>query len=238
MKTLVVGMGEVGTALSSVLSETYEVLEADLDHKPPAQKVEVLNICFPYSSKFIDHVKQYQAAYKPEVTIIHSTVPIGTTRHITDAVHSPIMGRHPDLRESLLAFRKGLAGRCSHCVTVASEFLQEAGIRVKVLSRPENIEAAKLLSTLRLGLDVMFQKQVHEFCDRKGLSFEQVYTLWTEMYNEGYQEMGFPDFTRSLLWYKEGPIGGHCVVPNTELLKREFKPAKDLLRFVKTLQKV
>lgn len=235
MKTLVAGMGETGSALSSVLSETYEVLEADLDQKPPAQKVGVVNICFPYSSKFIDQVIEYQALYNPEVTIIHSTVPIGTTRHIADAVHSPIMGRHPDLRESLLAFHKGLAGRCSHCVKVASEFLQEAGIRVRVLSRPENTEAAKLLSTLRLGLDVMFQKQVYEFCDRKGLSFEQVYTMWTEMYNEGYQEMGFPHFIRPLLWYKEGPIGGHCVLPNAKILKQEFKPAKDLLKFAKTL---
>ena len=68
-KHLVIGGGEVGTALS-------EILQCNI-HDPVKNKrqigiFDVIHIAFPYSKQFIKSVKQYQKEFRPKMTIIHS----------------------------------------------------------------------------------------------------------------------------------------------------------------------
>ena len=104
MRTLVIGAGEVGKSLAKVLKEFHETFVRDL--KPVlVDNVKIMNICFPYSDKFEQAVKKYQAEYNPKLTIIHSTVPVGTSRRL-NAVHSPIHGKHPSLARGIKTFIK------------------------------------------------------------------------------------------------------------------------------------
>ena len=79
MRTLIIGGGEIGKSLLDVLDKQYECCvidkgdEAHLDY-------EIMHVCFPYSENFVEQVIQYQQLYHPKYTVIHSTVPVGTSR--------------------------------------------------------------------------------------------------------------------------------------------------------------
>jgi len=80
-KALVVGFGEVGRALYKVLLNSHSVWAVD-ESRPLPEKAAVggfdfLHICIPYSPEFKRAVLAYQVRYRPDVTVIHSTVPVG-----------------------------------------------------------------------------------------------------------------------------------------------------------------
>jgi len=82
--TIIAGAGEVGKALGEVLS-TYKPIFVDPRITISSTvyntgQVDVLHIAFPYTKDFVAEVKRYQQKYKPTHTIIHSTVPVGTSR--------------------------------------------------------------------------------------------------------------------------------------------------------------
>src|SRR5690348_12594538 len=98
---LVIGLGEVGKPLLSILSQSYEAVGIDI--QDPAERIEranVMHICYPFEIRdFVGETVRYIARYRPELTIINSTVAVGTTRKIAvlagaDVVHSPVRGKH------------------------------------------------------------------------------------------------------------------------------------------------
>src|SRR3990172_13286347 len=103
MKQLVIGLGEVGEPIR-------ELLGAD-GHDGPRSifadgYYDVIHICFPFMPSFYSRVRDYQQVFESSLTIIHSTVPIGPTKQIPGAVHSPVLGRHATLKHDLLKFDK------------------------------------------------------------------------------------------------------------------------------------
>ncbi len=112
MRTIIIGIGEVGSALHSVLSEHYNPVSihdlkvSNADDGP----YDIMHVCIPYSENFIDIVKAYRARFQPKHVVIHSSVPIGTSRQC-GAVHSPIRGLHPLLDTGIKTFVKFLGGK-------------------------------------------------------------------------------------------------------------------------------
>lgn len=209
MKHLVIGLGEVGKAMQ-------EILECDgLDSLTyPSDKLldehyDMLHICFPFTPKFPDIVRDYQRRFKPIYTVIHSSVPIGTSANL-GVTHSPVRGKHPYLAESIRKFTKYVAG--VNCVQVSSE-LRLYGLITEVLEYSDNSEAGKLVDLMQYGLSILVEKEIHRFCEQRGLDFDVVYRRFNNSYNTGYTEMKHPEFVRPVLTHKEGKIGGHCVVP-------------------------
>ena len=94
MINLVIGMGEVGKAIQQILG--CDSINSNFDN---LKDYDTIHICFPYSDEFIEQVKSYQETYKPSLTIVHSTVPVGTCKKL-GAVHSPIRGIHPQWSRS------------------------------------------------------------------------------------------------------------------------------------------
>ena len=45
-----------------------------------------------------------------------------------------------------------------------------------------------------------------------------VYTHANQSYNDGYNELGHPQYKKYILKHMEGKIGGHCVISNLDLL--------------------
>lgn len=213
MKTLIVGRGEVGTALARVLSMYGPATIDKGDHATP--QIEILHICFPYSEEFMSQVTRYQLEYKPLYTVIHSTVPVGTSRTV-HAFHSPVRGLHPHLEAGLRTFVKFIGGEQASGV---ADYFRRAGLKVMLFDKQETTEASKLFDTEYYRMAIEFTHHVADFCRLHGLNFHEVYTLPNMTYNEGYAALGHPEFVRPVLQAIDGPIGGHCVMSNKVLLE-------------------
>ena len=212
MKSLIIGRGEIGKSLYNVLIKVYDTEIRDLEDLK-IDNIEVLHICFPYSKNFIKQVQEYKAEYKPRFTVIHSTVPVGTTRKC-GAYHSPIRGIHPYLEKSLKIFVKYLAPKNKEL----ENYFNYAGIPIYPVSKPETTEAMKLYCTTIYGLNIIAEKEMYDFCKKNKLDYKIVYRMCNETYNCGYEKLGFPNFKKYVLEHKKGGIGGHCIVPNCKFL--------------------
>lgn len=221
--TLIIGYGEIGKSLHGVLKEKYEVHIRDIEDGPTLDKVYVMHICFPYFKNFVAEVKKYKKKYKPKFTVIHSTVPIKTAKRCK-AYYSPVRGIHPHLERSLKTFVKYLAPKND----VLAKYFVDAGIEIELHDSPESLEAMKLYCTTLYGLNIIAEKEIYEFCKKHNLDFDMVYTKSNQTYNEGYEKLGFPQYTRYNLKHHGGKIGGHCVIPNCKILNTKI--AKFILK--------
>lgn len=212
---LVIGLGETGRPLYEILKEAYpDTHGADIKTGLTAAfDVTVMNICFPYSENFVEEVKNYQGIYKPKLTIIHSTVPIGTTSQIPNAVHSPILGRHDNMKQSIKSFTKWVGGKKA---AEASIYLSGADIQCNYVETSEETEALKLMCLAKYGMSIAFAGYQKEICDKYGIDYADV-LKWDRNYNLNVAE----GLQRPLLTPPEGKIGGHCVIQNTRLLNKQ-----------------
>ena len=215
MKQLVIGLGEVGQALYNVLNDTYgdTIFKRDLEAGDLPETFEVLHICIPFTDGFVDEVKAYQAQYKPSLTIIHSTVSLGTS-DLCGAVHSPVRGVHPYLVDGLRTFVKYFGG--SQAFDAARIF--SSICPVFTTDKAKNTEAGKMWCTTQYFAQIDLEKNIHKYCKDNDLDFDFVYTHLNQTYNEGYEKLGMKHVVRSIIQHVPGPIGGHCVVSNAKLL--------------------
>lgn len=214
MKSLVLGAGEVGRAMYAILAEHYDTEIIDKDSRAESS-FEILHVCFPYSEEFVSEVKKYQKKYSPKHTVIHATVPVGTSREC-DAIHSPIRGLHPDLVPGIKTFVKFLGGERASGV---ADYFRRAGLKVVLFDDQETTEAGKLFDTEYYRVCIEFAHRVKQYCDKHKLNFSEVYRIFNQTYNEGYELLGHKEFVRPILEPIMKEIGGHCVLSNKELIK-------------------
>lgn len=217
MRHLVIGAGEIGTALKKVLEEKYDTRIRDMENLEG--DFEVLHICYPYSDSFIETTRAYYDQYNPSLVIIHSTVKPGTTKELgKNYVYSPVRGTHPDLTESIQTFVKYFGGTDQSLCEAAAKLFEDLDVPVHVSANPTEIEVLKILSTTAFGWSILFNKAAYAICDHYGVSFDIAYTHESETYNDGYRDMDHPEFQKQVLKYMPGEIGGHCVIPNCSFI--------------------
>jgi UDP-N-acetyl-D-mannosaminuronate dehydrogenase len=212
MRHLVIGLGEVGSAIQSILQ--CHGLDFDKQSTADGGPYDVVHICFPFNKTFTESVKNYVALYKATLVIVHSSVPVGTC----DAegwVHSPVRGVHPNLKQGILTFVKYFGG--TNAVT-ASRIFSSLDIPTQVTPKAATTEALKLWDTTQYGLMIMIQKEIYDWCKRNDVDPEIVYTDANHTYDIGYEALNRPEVARPYLKHMPGPIGGHCVIPNAHLL--------------------
>lgn len=225
MRHLVIGRGEVGEAVEKALMIRYEVEALDNNdsryESVSAKLFDVIHVCFPHSEAFESEVERYRREHLlPDgIIIIHSTVPMGTSRHLR-AVHSPIRGQHPHLFDSFGHFTKYFGAESEKDCERAAALWKGIDWTFKTFcaKSPEDTEALKLWDTTIYGLNIVLEKEIHRFCQEHGLDFKTVYTHANESYNAGYEAMGRPQYKKYVLEHKEGGIGGHCVMKNCDML--------------------
>jgi UDP-N-acetyl-D-mannosaminuronate dehydrogenase len=215
-KTIVVaGLGEVGKPLFDLLSRHHEVVGVDVN--PAAStvtNVDVLHVCYPYQIKdFVGETARYIEQYAPKLTIINSTVAVGTTRSVaertrTPLAYSPVRGKHAKMLDDMQKYTKFVGGMDSDAGQAAAAHFQSAGLKTRILSSPEAAEIAKLTETTFFGLMIAWAQEVERYADQVGQSYDEIVSF--------YDEIGFFPPVK----YFPGVIGGHCVMPNIELLKR------------------
>jgi len=213
MKGLVIGKGQIGNAVADILGEPA------IDKGEEAEGLfDILHICFPFSGEFEQEVRKYQEKYQPKYTIIHSTVPVGTSKKL-DAVHSPVIGLHPFLREGIATFKKFLGGEKAEEV---ADYFRRKGLKVYIFEKAEITELLKLMSTTHYALEVEWAKEVKKMCRKFKVPFS-AWTLWVENYNKGYEELGYPEYKKPSLVPISQKIGGHCLLPNAKVLFQQTK---------------
>jgi len=215
-KSLIIGAGEIGASLYKILKKSYTVILRDKDDIN-INNVEYLHICYPYSKTFIKDTIRYQKQYLPHYTIIHSTVPVETSEKCK-AIHSPIIGQHPKLAESLTVFQKFLGPNNK----TVQNYFQKAGISIIPVESSRTTEALKLWLTAQYGWDIVLEKEMYKWCLKNHLDFNIIYHKAIEVYNKGYSQLGLKNVIRPNFQHKDGEIGGHCVIPNCTLLKSKI----------------
>jgi len=181
-------------------------------------------LCFPYGANFVSAASQYVSLYRPEVIVVNSTVVPGTTRAIqqetgTPAVYSPVRGKHTRMTEELRRYRKFVAGTSPEALATVEDHFEAAGVATQRMSSPESLELAKLLETSYFGVLVAWAQEM----DRFAAAVDADYWETTAFF----EEIGFfPP-----VGFEPGYIGGHCVMPNLDLLERvRHSPWIDTIR--------
>ena len=81
-------------------------------------------------------------------------------------------------------------------------------MKTKILSSPEATELAKLTETTYFGLMIAWAQELERYCDQSGVDYEEIVSFYDEI-------KFFPSVK-----YFPGIIGGHCVMPNIEILRK------------------
>lgn len=234
----ILGFGEVGRALAKFYknprlrkSSGLQAKIKDLNRDDNLEGVEILHICIPWSGNFVKTVKKEIKKIKPKLTIIHSTVPIGTTKKIGGAVvHSPIRGVHPNLERGIKTFIKYIGADSKKAGRLAKKHLESLNIKTKLFYPAMTTEIGKLLDTSYYGLCIAWHGEMKKLCDKFGINFEEAVSDFNETYNDGYIKLEKNNVVRPVLYPPKKGISGHCIIPNVEILKRYFKSeALDLI---------
>jgi UDP-N-acetyl-D-mannosaminuronate dehydrogenase len=213
-KIVVVGLGEVGKPLFELMSQYHETVGVDISPVEQPELVDVLHICYPFEiPDFIGETVRYIEVYKPALTVVNSTVAIGTTRTIAQrtgaaVANSPIRGKHACMLEELHLYTKFVGAADPVVGEQAAKHFRSVGLKTKVLSSPEASELAKLTETTYFGLMVAWAQEVERYCDKTGADYQEVISF--------YEEIKYLPPVK----YFPGIIGGHCVMPNIRILSK------------------
>lgn len=215
-QTVVIGLGEVGRPLCDLIAQTgadvfgIDVARVDM---PAPGTVAVMHICIPFEiDDFVGQTARYVDRLRPELAVINSTVGVGTTRAVHERtgariVHSPIRGKHARMLEELTYYDKFIGPIDAEAGLLAKQHFESLGMTTRILSSPEASELAKLTETTYFGLLVTWAQEVERYCDAVGVDYDEVVAI--------YEQIGYLPPMK----YFPGVIGGHCVMPNIEILK-------------------
>jgi UDP-N-acetyl-D-mannosaminuronate dehydrogenase len=214
-RVAVAGLGQVGTALTALLSQSYEVTAFDVVHPSLDifRPIDFFHVCYPFEiPDFVTTTADYMAALDARVTVINSTVAVGTTRRLAElsqrpVVHSPVRGKHSRMRAELSSYSKFIGALDEESGALAADHFARAGLTPRLLIPPETTELAKLSETTYFALMIAWAQEVERFADQGNVDYDAVVSF--------YDEIGFFPPLR----YFPGVIGGSCVMPNIEILR-------------------
>lgn len=240
-KVLVVGLGEVGRPLYELLKECgkFDVYGYDLDEnkmreiRQPTtfpEEFDVMHICYPCvdQEEFINVTINYMHKFKPKLTIINSTVAPGTTQKIYEktgflVAHSPIRGMHKSLetmKRDIMFWSKYVGGATPEAARLAKNHFEKLGLKVKILKSPIETELAKLFETIYRAWMITCFQEMHRISKYFGADFNEVVDMIEDIHRVHFNKpLHYP-----------GVIGGHCLIPNTELLLKAYD--SELLRLI------
>jgi len=232
---LIIGLGEIGHTLFALLNdakESFVVYGLDLDQTKmqelaqnrrnvPSQ-IDTLHICLPCGSQqnFVDTAVGYIEEFKPKLTIINSTVPPGTTMKVAERcrcliAHSPSRGVHKSpehMKWEMKRWTKYVGGANESAAKAAHVHFEKLGLKVKVLKSSTETELAKLFETTYRAWMIACFQEMHRISKDFGADFDETVDFLEDTH--------LLRFDRPVMF--PGVIGGHCLIPNTELLLKAY----------------
>ena len=242
MIDLIIGNGEVGQALAEVLRERKRVGVHDPPkglHWYPAQAeanggVDWMHVAIPYSKTFLDGIIHYVLQFRPKRVVIHSTIPVGTTRRLASRFalgasiganvrfyYSPIRGRHPHLKQYMREFPKWFAGpdEDQAAADALETYFATSAMQTRQAPNYEFLELAKLWETTTQGYLLSMWHEIERTVGKiPGEYAQNIEAMRNWLYEKRKVYDGDVGFV-PILSNIPGPIGGHCIVSNYDLLK-------------------
>lgn len=221
MEHIVIGLGEVGSAINEALETAgAEPKSRDIDTPEWDSDGGIMHICIPWSNQFTTIVNKYSEQYSPDIVVVHSTVPVGTCDQ-NNWIHSPVRGRHPHLTDGVVAFAKHFGGGTQAQRDIVADEWEWyfPGSPVPLLhDTAKETESGKLWELVQYGIQIRVEKEIHAWCEKNDIDYDTVYLRFAQTYNEGWRDLEQEHFIRPVLTHQDGDIGGHCVKQMSVLL--------------------
>lgn len=232
-KVLVVGLGEAGFPLFELLKENggFLVYGFDIDKKKMQEigqealpsKVDTIHVCIPCSNQnmFANTVADHVKRFKPKLAIINNTIPPGTIMEVCKrrggclVAHSPVRGVHKSpeyMKSELKRYTKYIGGANAEAARAAKRHFEQLGLKTKVLRSCTETELAKLFETTYRAWMIACFQEMHRISMHFKADFNDVADFLEDTHRIR--------FDRPLMF--PGLIGGHCLIPNTELLLSSY----------------
>ena len=230
-KDVVAGLGEIGYPILKFLSKKQITVGYDVDErlmnkskfkKFQETKTSFLHIAIPITSKFELNVLQLYKKFRPECIVMHSTVGPGTTERIQEKLDVPLIysatrGVHKRMLKDIKRYTKFFAisknaPKKQWAIKSFSRKMKNCGVKTKQMSKPETLELAKIVcDTSYLGWLVNFAQISNIISKKYNVDYDEMWTFSEEIHKFlGNRPKMYP-----------GIIGGHCVIPNLQLLRNQ-----------------
>ena len=151
---VVVGLGEVGGPLLQLVERAgHTVVGVDLEPTilPAKGVTDVLHVCFPFEiPDYVGETIRYVELLEPALTILNSTVGVGTTSEVytrtgRPIAYSPVRGKHARMVDELVRYRKYVGGIDQDAARAAAAHFKSLGMTARVVSSPETARACQAL---------------------------------------------------------------------------------------------
>ena len=228
MTDIILGMGEVGETLFDLLVDRkFDCIGIDLDDSKCKNYTEneiienpqYLHVCLPGElEKFTDIVIEWVNKIKNiQVAVIHSTVKPGTTKTIQEKssipiLFSPVRGVHRRFLNDIKKYTKFISFDGTEINSKIKKDLENRFEKVDWMSTTKTAELAKILvDTTYYGWLINYAQITKMICEKENVDFDEMWKFADEIHeNLGNRPKMFP-----------GIIGGHCVIPNLNLIEYE-----------------
>ena len=230
-KDIVAGIGEIGKPILKLLSKDNIVVGFDLNpglmdkrkfERCKNLKTSFLHVTIPVTGKFIRNVLELHKKFQPECIVVHSTIKPGTTEELQRKLPIPVIysatrGVHKRMIYDLKRYTKFFvisanAPRNKWAVSRYVKVMKSCGIKTKKMSSPETLEIAKIIcDTSYLGWLINYAQLSNMIAIEYGVNYDEMWNFSDEIQKFlGNRPKMFPGF-----------IGGHCVIPNLDLIHNQ-----------------
>ena len=230
-KDIVAGLGEIGLPILKLISKKEAAVGYDLNtqlmnsrkfKKFENMETRFLHIAIPVNKNFNSNVIELNNKFQPRCIILHSTISPGTTQQIQNKLKIPLIfsatrGVHKRMLQDLQRYTKFFAisknaPKKQWAITEYRKTMKKCGIRTKQMSKPETLELAKILcDTSYLGWLINYAQLTNTIAIKHNVNYDEMWTFSDEIHEIlGNRPKMFPGF-----------IGGHCVIPNLDLIQNQ-----------------
>ena len=228
MTDIVLGMGEVGETLFHLLEErNIDSIGIDVDSSKcknyskndHIKNPEYLHVCLPGElSEFMDITLNWINKIEGlEAVLIHSTIKPGTTKKIQEkskipVLFSPVRGVHKRFLDDIKKYTKFISSDKENIDPKIKLDLEKRFEKIDWMSTTKTAELAKILvDTTYYGWLINYAQITKMICEKEGIDFDEMWKFADEIHeNLGNRPKMYP-----------GIIGGHCVIPNLNLIEYE-----------------
>jgi len=228
-KDIVVGLGEIGTPILQLVSKSVTAVGYDMNPKLMDKKkfidkdkvaTRFLHVCIPFTQKFVENVLSLATKFNPECIVVHSTISPGITNKIQSKLSIPIIysatrGVHKRMLYDLKRYTKFYAihhnaPNAKWATLAYSRLMKKSGVKSKRMSTPITLELAKIVvDTSYYGWLINYAQLSNMIAIKHQVNFDEMWSFADEIHKFlGNRPKMFPGF-----------IGGHCVIPNLNLIK-------------------
>ena len=231
VKIVVAGLGEIGKPILQILSKKVLTMGYDINsnlmderkfQKYAQVKTSFLHMCIPFSDSFIKNTISLSSRFNPEIIVIHSTISPGTTSKLQSKLTMPVIysatrGVHKRMLYDLKRYVKFFAieSNAPRKEWASSEYvklMRKAGVKTKQMTSPMTLELAKIVvDTSYYGWLINYAQLSNMIAIQHKVDYDEMWSFSDEIHKFlGNRPKMFPGF-----------IGGHCVIPNLDLIHNQ-----------------